>query len=292
MLRATAILPLACATVAFILSMLVLFAGDSPKILPSVELLRLNTSQVGQGLNLLGDSESSDRGGLGGLFDKGKDALQDVGNDAIDAASSAVTDALDIKDFYSAHLMTFCEGDFKPNAKDPKAEEEVTACSKRKAFYTFDPTEIIESKLPEGLGLSDIKWPDEITNGVRAINMASRAMFFFYLIGIAAAGIGMIGAVFGLLAYEHKVALANLGVNSLGFICLGLASAIATVVIFRATQAVNDFGGDIGLAADRGTAFLGMTWTATILMLLATIGWVGEFMMGRRRSVYKEESYY
>lgn len=254
------------------------------------------------------DSESSNKGGLGGLFDKGKDALQDVGNDAIDAASSAVTDALDIKDFYSAHLMTFCEGDFKPNAKDPKAKEEVTACSKRKAFYNFDPTAIIESKLPKGLSLSDIKWPDQITNGVRAINVASRAMFFFYLIGIAAAGIGMIGAVFGLLAYEHKVALANLGVNSvstfeklsplwltnsqLGFICLGLASAIATFVIFRATQAVNEFGGDIGLAADRGTAFLGMTWTATILMLLATVGWVGEFMMGRRRSFYKEESYY
>lgn len=148
------------------------------------------------------------------MFDKGKDALQDLGNDAIDAASGAVTDALDIKDFYSAHLMTFCEGNFKPNAQDPKADEEVTACSERKAFYTFDPTAIIESKLPKGLGLSDIKWPEEITNGVKAINVASKAMFFFYIIGIAAAGIGMIGAVFGILAYEHKVALANLGINS------------------------------------------------------------------------------
>lgn len=38
-MRATAILPLACATVAFILSMIVLFAGGSPKLLPTVDML-------------------------------------------------------------------------------------------------------------------------------------------------------------------------------------------------------------------------------------------------------------
>lgn len=167
-------------------------------------------------MNLLGDSEpeESDGGGIGGLFNKAKDAAQDVGNDVIDKAAGAVTDALDIKDFYSAHLMTFCEGDFKPDSSNPDAEEEVTACSERKAFYNFDPTAIIESKLPKGLSMSDLKWPDEVTNGVKAINVASRAMFFFYLIGIGAAGIAMIGAIFGILAYEHKVAMANLAVNS------------------------------------------------------------------------------
>jgi xanthine/uracil permease len=77
----------------------------------------------------------------------------------------------------------------------------------------------------------------------------------------------------------------------LGFLCLGLGSAIATVVIFRATSAVTEFGGGIGLVATRGNTFLAMTWTATILMLFATFGWVGEFMMGRRRT-YKQERYY
>jgi SUR7/PalI family len=150
---------------------------------------------------------------LGGLFDKAKDTVQDAGNDAVNAIGGAVTDALGIKDFYSAHLMAFCEGDFTPDVV-PKEKAAVTACSERQAFFTFDPTGIIESKLPEGRGLSDISWPDELTNGVMAINVASRAMFFFYIIGIAAAGIGMIGAVFGILAYEHRVALANLGVVS------------------------------------------------------------------------------
>lgn len=152
------------------------------------------------------------------MFGKAKNAAQDLGNAAVDAAAGAVTGALDIKDFYSAHLMTYCEGDFKPDASDPKATENVTACSERKAFFAFDPTEIISSKLPQGFGLSDLKWPDEITNGVKAINVASRAMFFFYIIGIGAAGLAMIGGVFGILAYEHKVALANLAINSVSFL--------------------------------------------------------------------------
>jgi hypothetical protein len=73
---------------------------------------------------------------------------------------------------------------------------------------------------------------------------------------------------------------------------MGLGSAIATVVIFRATSAVAEFGAGIGLGATRGNTFLAMTWTATIMMLFATIGWVGEFMMGRRRNVYKQDRYY
>ncbi len=36
---------------------------------------------------------------------------------------------------------------------------------------------------------------------------------------------------------------------------------------------------------------MGMTWTATLLMLLATMGWVGEFMTGRRSSYRKDEYY-
>jgi SUR7/PalI family len=151
------------------------------------------------------------------LLDKGKDALKDVGNEAASAAGDALNAALDIPDFYTAHLMTYCEGDFKPDAKDPNAKGNVTKCSERRPFYSFDPTAIIESKLPDGLGLKDLKWPDEVTNGIKAVNMISKAMFFFYIIGIAAAGIAIIGAVFGLLAYEHKVALANLGVNSVCF---------------------------------------------------------------------------
>ena len=71
--------------------------------------------------------------------------------------------------------------------------------------------------------------------------------------------------------------------TQLGFLALGIASAIVTVIMYKVTNAVNDHGNDVGVAAKKGTTFLGMTWAATILMLLAAFAWVGECMMGRRK---------
>ena len=65
------------------------------------------------------------------------------------------------------------------------------------------------------------------------------------------------------------------------------------MIAYKATDAINENGGKIGLEADRGTTFLIMTWVATVLMLLGTIGWIGEFFMGRKSRYFsKEEVYY
>ena len=53
--------------------------------------------------------------------------------------------------------------------------------------------------------------------------------------------------------------------------------------MIKVTNAVNDHGSDIGVAAYKGTTFLGMTWAATVLMLLAAFAWVGECVVGRRK---------
>lgn len=147
----------------------------------------------------------------------GVDAAQDLGNAAASAAGGAIADAINLKDFYSAHLMTFCQGDFKPDAKDPDASEDVSECSERQASFVFDPEAIFSSILPNGVSLSDLGWPDELTTAMESVKTATRAMYFFYMVGISMAGIAMIGAVFGILAYERTVAMANLGVNVVGF---------------------------------------------------------------------------
>lgn len=50
-----------------------------------------------------------------------------------------------------------------------------------------------------------------------------------------------------------------------------IASAISTRIIVKVTNVVNKHGNDIGLVAYRGTKFLGMTWAATMLALLAFV---------------------
>ena len=64
---------------------------------------------------------------------------------------------------------------------------------------------------------------------------------------------------------------------------LGLASAIVTATTVNAVNAINDYGNNIGVAAYRGTTFTGMTWAATILMLVASLAWLVDCCLGRRK---------
>lgn len=55
---------------------------------------------------------------------------------------------------------------------------------------------------------------------------------------------------------------------------LGVASGIATAVAVKATEIINEEGNRIGVTASRGNKFLAMTWSATGLMLVATLSWM------------------
>jgi hypothetical protein len=55
----------------------------------------------------------------------------------------------------------------------------------------------------------------------------------------------------------------------LGFIALGTSSAIATVISLKFVDLINRHGQNIGVSASRGEKFLGMTWAAVGLLLIA-----------------------
>src|SRR4051812_11893744 len=80
--------------------------------------------------------------------------------------------------------------------------------------------------------------------------------------------------------------------RQLAFLTLVIASIISTVVIIKAVNAVNKYGADIGIAAYKGSTFLGMTWAATALMLLASVVWVAECCRGRKNRAYTEKGAY
>lgn len=220
--------------------------------------------------------------------------------------------------------MNYCEGYYEPNNTVTRQEhpsENVTHCSNRTALFHFDPTAIIESELAPGLNLTDLHWPSAIEDGINAIKTASKVMFIFYCIGIGFAGLALIGAAWGFLAngrmsasvnfmldlvsfrslqalaFVLSIAIAALSlkfanIRQLAFLTLGIASAISTAVIVKAVDAVNKHGADIGIAAYKGSKFLGMTWAATALMLLASFVWIVEFLRGHRHGTYTEKGRY
>lgn len=51
----------------------------------------------------------------------------------------------------------------------------------------------------------------------------------------------------------------------------------------KVVHEVNKHGTDVGVTATKGKTFLGMTWSATVLMLVTAIAWIYEFVAHRRQ---------
>ena len=75
----------------------------------------------------------------------------------------------------------------------------------------------------------------------------------------------------------------------LAFGSLLLASSIATILISKVVHVLNEHGNDIGVYAYKGETFIGMTWAATVLNLIAGFYWMGEFIRERRGGAFLEK---
>ena len=53
--------------------------------------------------------------------------------------------------------------------------------------------------------------------------------------------------------------------------CLGVSSAVASVIAIQFVDLINRHGQDYGIVARGGSTFLGMTWSAVILSFLAIV---------------------
>lgn len=121
-MRLSSLIPLLCSLTALILTLLCLFAGTSKSFLPSAELLTLNTSRLGH-TSLFNTSD-----GNGGFISNLINGVEGDINDLINNATSDIAAAFDLHDFYSAHIMNYCEGYFLGN-DTPGAKENITHCS-------------------------------------------------------------------------------------------------------------------------------------------------------------------
>lgn len=287
-MRWSSIITLLCATAALILSFLCLFAGSSRSFLQNGDLLTLNMSRLGY----IGDTFNTTDGD-GGLLDNVFNDAQDEVNDLINDATTDIASQLNISDFYSVHLMNYCEGMFEPNgsvaANGSDVSKNTTYCSPRNSAFHFNVTEVVQDALPSGINLGDIQWPEEVTDAQNLIRTASIATEILYIIGIAFTGLAFLGAIAGFFTSGRLSACCNVIIDLIALIALIAASAVATVVIVRAVDALNQYGNDIGVSATRGDLFLGMTWAAVALMLIATIVSIAQLIRGRKNGGYISE---
>ncbi|KAI9852629.1 MAG: hypothetical protein M1838_000077 [Thelocarpon superellum] len=302
-MRAVAILPLLCAIAAFILSMLCLFAGNHPGFIEDAALLTLNASQLGE--VTANTTKPSSTGPFASIESEVVNGIENAGNHLV----SDVTHDLGLHDFYSAHLMTYCEGSYQPNATASGASENVTFCSNASSSFWFDPAAIISSELKSGISLSDIRFPQAIEDDLAALHYAFNATFIIYCIGIGFTGLLILLSLVGFFTHDLFTVLGNVvlafvclpsslyptfpspspdptNTAKLAFIFIGIASAIITVVVVKASNSINSNGNDIGLYAYRGSKYLAMTWSATALLFLASVSWCFGCCFERHRNGY------
>ncbi len=250
----TAIIHLLFTFVAFILCMLCIFSGSKPGCLVTGDMLTLNTS-------MLGDTTVKATKSI-------KPVASAVKSDISDAKSSAIK-KLGIYDFYSAHMLNYCEGFYHPTSFTNGTAQpfrNVTKCSHPTTMFHFDAAAVIQAELKPGIKMTDIKWPAATEGAVHTQKVASERMFVLYSITAA-----FLGAIVEFRTGANYVAWTSTLLRVIAFIASLTASVIATSIIDSLVSTYNKHGNAIGIFAYKGMKFLGMTWAATILISISAV---------------------
>ncbi|PSK42199.1 SUR7 family protein pun1 [Elsinoe australis] len=299
-MRFSAIVPILLGLAALVLSFLCLFAGSTPTFLEDYPIITLNTSQIGE--NALNSSLVNSNPDLAGILDVIPDSIQDRAEDLL----NTVARRLGLRDYYSAHLMTYCEGFYEPGPV-PNAtlslgdiDRNTTYCSNRTANNQFDPREALQRNLNESgnsnINISDLNWPDQIDQGLDALHAVQRAAFIIYCVSIGLIALATIVAIISIVFSGRLSAFGNMILAFLAFLAIGVASGLVTAIGVVGVRVINQYAEQVGIQAQRGNRFLALTWAATACMFICLLWWTGDCIVGRRnrgrKNAYAEKQPY
>lgn len=295
-MRYTAFIPMVFLGIALILSFLCTFAGSNNDMLEYYDILTINTSRIAVDIfNTTSDDDDNDKhphsdNPFTNFFNDVGDEIHNVTESAQENIEEALNDAiqsfaksLGLRDFYSLHVLDHCEGYFHPNGTTSR---NVTHCSNSTGFSHFSPSETLQKQLNASgvdVSLSDLHWPSQIDDALNTLKLAFNIMFVLYCIAITAVGLGFLGSILGVFFNGRASALGNIFLTQLAFFALLIASAIITGGATKATEVINKYGKFIDINATRGNRLIAMTWTADVLVFLASVAWVVRFIIGRRK---------
>lgn len=61
--------------------------------------------------------------------------------------------------------------------------------------------------------MTDLQWPSAIQDAIRVVEFSSKAMFLFYAMGAAAAGLALIGALLRMISAGRLIAIVNVTIS-------------------------------------------------------------------------------
>ncbi|KAK4125948.1 hypothetical protein N657DRAFT_567901, partial [Parathielavia appendiculata] len=215
---------------------------------------------------------------------KGAGFVQEAAKRVNDFLSSAAQE-IGIKEYYSIHIGTLCEGYYAPKFSETNAKPDVERCSQK--FFVGQTD--LSKKLDEGLQLGPFQFnltQLELVQGIQDafddIPEKLAAMAFFFLFATLAMVVSFLlcGAS---LAFKDTVRLRKLALlGALGFMGFGWLTSLVgamgvTVAAETIKSKVNEHGKKVNISASTSPALYGLVWTSvvfsTITLALLGVAW-------------------
>lgn len=211
-------------------------------------------------------------------------------NDLTNAISQDINDGLNyvsrdlgLKEFYSLHVLAFCEGYYEPGplanatVSQDSIWKNITKCSNRTALFEWNPRQQLQDDLDSSghgyLNVTALRWPSGVDASIENLRDTFKATFVLYCIaiafmffafGLAIPAICFVGRVFTTL---------NVIIDTIAFLAVAIASSLVTAVMLQGSKTVNEYGEDVGISAYGSSKLLAITWVATALMFVASLIW-------------------
>lgn len=216
-------------------------------------------------------------------------AINDTANAGLDAFAGSIASVLGISDFYSMHLLKYCEGKYVPGAipnatlKKSDIHRDVANCSDQFGLANFSPNGAIASSLNQsgtGISLSNLNLTSSGSSGsgsnfsssIGQLNKAVKTALAFYIMAVLFNFLAIVAAVWW-LSDVHDTRLRKPLVTT---ICCQAANGMVstgsfdvTVLAVLSDKYINRAASSLNLSVDRGNGFLGLTWSAFICSAIA-----------------------
>ncbi|KAK3390238.1 hypothetical protein B0H63DRAFT_446373 [Podospora didyma] len=222
------------------------------------------------------------------------DNLADKVVDAINNLVKGAAKSVGIKEYYSIHLISLCQGNYDPDGLKKDSKINIVDCTKP---FPDDPpalTDILKGQLNVGpFHVEDIAKVGIVDDLLKVLDYipkilkATGGYFFFITIVFA---VGTIVSSLSAFASEeieingtpgHLALLGSLTIALIAWLLMFTGTAILTWAETEVRNVVNDKANKLGIFAETSSVFWFLLWTPVVLstMTLAMVGY--RFYKGR-----------
>ncbi|KAL8788309.1 MAG: hypothetical protein Q9195_007365 [Heterodermia aff. obscurata] len=204
-------------------------------------------------------------------------AVKNATQEVVSLAINETIQLLHIQDFYVAHLLVFCEGNYTA-----KGKQNLTYCSNGKVHTKYNATgQEKEESMDNPLAfLESLHLPDPIDFALHALTFLAKITSAFYFVGIFFILVSIVSAAMTIPGYFRPPTITGGGGKSrllryvtlasgvCAFFTLLLATAIVHFLVKRLCELFNKHPG-AGIAAYPGQTFQNCSWASVILLGIA-----------------------